>query len=432
MGASLHYTSLSFSSVETALSPRIPAPPLRDGAIAGLNNVGIAAVQDDHWDRLTRLNSLLTQELTPQETYLDLTNRHAQYFYMNRHPALAVTAPYNMVAPAQQRRALADLSLDPPRLALLEADNIVQDGGGLALRNPLLYRFVVDNYVPTWQAEFVVGHRKRDVPANGGENIQMQIGNLTDVNWDKGVNRSQAGIVLAKLTPIVAVSVGSQVRLANGEFRKVTGLSREDGAIWLDGATLDPTTIGAPKHIVVTIETGLQHEFKMALLEKAFAVSDLASIPVAWGKSEVSLSRRMVLVKAFESIEPAAQDLVPQSGSYRISGNDPSLSFDISSLGISGHDAGLLRFAFRCLGRSSVPRIQVFWWGDAQAGPSEAASLRFTADTGILIVPMDASPRWLTMKQIRGLRFDLDNPAACHGISIKNIALYQRKAVLED
>lgn len=84
---------------------------------------------------------------------------------------------------------------------------------------------------------------------------------------------------------------------------------------------------------------------------------------------------------------------------------------------------------FFCLKKNSEPRIQAFWWGDEQTGSTEAASLRFTADNGVLIVPVDAYPRWLTLSNIRGVRINLDNAAACGAITVSNVALYQRKAL---
>ncbi|MGZ9042755.1 MAG: hypothetical protein ACXW27_18190, partial [Allosphingosinicella sp.] len=83
---------------------------------------------------------------------------------------------------------------------------------------------------------------------------------------------------------------------------------------------------------------------------------------------------------------------------------------------------------FACLQETSTPRLQVFWWGDEQAGPNEAASLRLTADDGVLIVPLDAFPRWLTLDRVRGLRLDLDDTAACGAMIVKDFAFHQRAA----
>ena len=48
-------------------------------------------------------------------------------------------------------------------------------------------------------------------------------------------------------------------------------------------------------------------------------------------------------------------------------------------------------------------------------------------ENGTLIVPLDASPWWLGLRQVKGLRFDLDNASACRAFSVENISLYRRE-----
>ncbi len=107
-------------------------------------------------------------------------------------------------------------------------------------------------------------------------------------------------------------------------------------------------------------------------------------------------------------------------------GKDPHLLFDISSLGVTGRNAGLLKFEFNCVGNNTEPRLQIYWWGDERDGPFEASSVKFTGENGILIVPLDASPWWLGLSKVKGLRFDLDNASACIAFKITNISLFQR------
>jgi len=220
------------------------------------------------------------------------------------------------------------------------------------------------------------------------------------------------------------LSVGTEVLLGNGERRKITKVWKEGSAIYVDGARLNPSVIGAP-YVIEFV--GLESERKMALFEKAFGVPELGKIPVAWGKSEDSLLNKMELVKKLDSISPSIHDLALENGAYKIVGSAPQLFFDISVSPVSGRDAGLLRFEFTCMNKTTQPNIQVFWWGDKQPGSTEAASLRFTADDGTLIVPLDAYPRWLLLDGIQGIRIGLDNAAACGAISVKNISLYQRR-----
>ena len=66
------------------------------------------------------------------------------------------------------------------------------------------------------------------------------------------------------------------------------------------------------------------------------------------------------------------------------------------------------------------------WWGDQQSAPDAAANLTFTAADGVLIVPLDAYPRWLTLQRVRGLQIMPVDPNACGAFGITNVALYQR------
>jgi hypothetical protein len=86
---------------------------------------------------------LLDRVLDPHETYLDLTNRHAHYFYVERRPPIETGAFYNLVTEAQQVRAVAALRRVPPPAVLVAADNTTLDGGPVGLRSHLLYRHVL-------------------------------------------------------------------------------------------------------------------------------------------------------------------------------------------------------------------------------------------------------------------------------------------------
>ncbi|MDR2689649.1 MAG: hypothetical protein LBB76_07830 [Azoarcus sp.] len=159
IAASLGGMDFSPRTLTRALTEtKITTLSLRDGTSAGLTNIGKAQVEDEHWDRLVRLNALLNAHLEPGAPYLDLTSRNAHYFYLDRHPVVGVSAPYNMVSIARQKQEVERLKANLPDIALLEADNIIHDGGGLALRNPYLYRFVVDHYIPRDEGGFIVGY----------------------------------------------------------------------------------------------------------------------------------------------------------------------------------------------------------------------------------------------------------------------------------
>jgi hypothetical protein len=426
MSASLNYSHLSFSSLVSAASSRVGTGPLRDAYSAGMPNIGKAYVQDEQWDRLTRLNALLEKKLTQDETYLDLTSRNAQYFYLNRRPITAVTAPYNMASPSQQRRAIEQLAQNLPRLALLDGANIIHDGGGLALRNPYLYRFILDNYSPMFEDGFIIGYKKMEM-ANGHElKIDASVKNLTDANWDRGISRREPAVIVADPVLTSFLTTDMQVRIGTGDTRKIKRIQAENNVIWLDGPAINPNIAGYPNRLQIAVNPQIENEYRVALFEKAFAQSDLGKIPVAWGRSEKSLQKKMTLIHKFDGFSPTLHQLISEDESYKPTGPDPQLNFDISSLSLAGRNAGLLRFDFSCMKKSADPRIQVFWWGDDREGSFEASSIRFTADDGTLIVPLDASPRWMMTQHIKGIRIDLDIASACNAFRVRDIGLFQR------
>ncbi|MGQ7939364.1 hypothetical protein [Paraburkholderia sp. D1E] len=426
MSATLNYTTLAFSTAVSATSPVIGIGPVKYGADVGMPNVGVAMVQDEQWARFVKLNALLNSKLAPGVGYLDLTSHNAQTFYFGRPVTMAVTAPYNMAPVRQQQRAVERLSRDLPSVALLAADNITYDGGGLALRDPVLYRFVMDHYTPVWADGTILGFSTPAMAADQGRHITVATRNLTDDKWDRGVSRSDAALSLDAGTPMSAFTVGTDLSLRNGEMRKVTRLSAEQHVIWLDGGPLDPSQAGYPGVVDVTLEPAVEADFRAALQDASFSTADLAEIPVAWGRSDKSLSKKMTQVATFDALTPIAHDLSLESGTYKVTGANPQLSYDVSALGVSGHGAGLLRFEFACLDRHATPRFKITWWGDKQPGPSDAAQLMFTADNGVLIVPIDAYPRWLTLGRVKGLQMTLADPNACGAVEIKHVALYQR------
>lgn len=425
MSSLLGLGSVSFTNLVSAASPVKHVAALRDTAAAGLPNIGTAQVQDTHWDRITRLNALLDSRLEPDETYLDLSSRNAQYFYVDRLPPVPITAPYNLVSPTQQKRAVENLS-EPPKIALLQADNITYDGGGIALRNPYLYRFVVKHYTPRLEKGFIVGYRKADVADHTYDTIIAEVNDVTDDNWHKGSNRYKAGLSLSDPTLVSMLQTGDQIRLPNGQTKTITGFTLERAELWLDG---DPIPFSDANHtdtVQVLTNSRTVREYVASLLHRSFSVSDLQKIPASWGNSKDSLAGKMALIKDMSDLTPNLHQLSPVDGAYRVDGLEPQLTFDISALGLSGRDIGLLKLDFTCTGKNAMPKLQVFWWGDGRDQAFEQSSMSFTGEDGTLIVPVDASPWWLTLKKIKGIRIELQNAQACHTFSVGQIALYQR------
>ena len=116
---------------------------LVNGSSIGLPQLGSAVVNPIHLARLSAIESVLDAVLDPRETYLDLTGRHAHYFYLNRRPPIETGSVYNLVTETQQLRAISRLSKDPPPAVLIGAENMLGDGTPASLRSNLLYRYLL-------------------------------------------------------------------------------------------------------------------------------------------------------------------------------------------------------------------------------------------------------------------------------------------------
>jgi hypothetical protein len=121
----------------------------------GLHSVDQAILEPKHYKRLEELKHTLDKVLNPNETYLDLTNRNADYFYLDRQPPIQSGAFYNIPAESQQIRAIERLKNVNPPLVLLWADSVWHDGKSPALDTPLLFRACLTEYMPAKVGNFL-------------------------------------------------------------------------------------------------------------------------------------------------------------------------------------------------------------------------------------------------------------------------------------
>lgn len=423
LSAMLVPTQISLSQLRAATLSAVPTGPLVDGPRAGLHGLGVTMIDDVHLGRLQTLRRILDEELPPGQPYLDLSSRNAQYFYFSRVPPVATTAPYNMASPTQQRQAVERLAARPPQVVVMEAANVNHDGGGIALRNPILHRFVLDHYVPVYRRDFVIG-RLRGSAGTAAHAVELD-GRIIGAGRSEGSATALGGeeLRVEDHFAIPFLAPGDVLRLPDGDGRRIVNLT-PDGLVTLDGPL--QTRPAGQVRFIWEGEPSRLGGYRSALLEFAFERRDLLALPVAWGRSETSLARRMVHRHAIPE-QPASLHGLSREGYWlRVTGGDPFATFDLSPLQVSGGSVDLIRLRFACRGQRATPRLQLFWWGGAQTHPSEILSLRLMASNGPLIVPMFAAHRWSSMPSISGLRIDLDNPDACDAIQIVELSLLAR------
>lgn len=415
------------SRLTSAIAQRIKTPPLRDAAKEGFPNIGLAHVTADHWARLSKLKQLLDAQLAPTEAYLDLTSRNAHYFYFNRLPPVPITAPFNMPHPDQQKRAVRILTASTPRVALFQADDIVGSLASLPIRNYYVYRFVMDAYLPRMEDRFILGYSRQSglLPPPESHILSAEIKDFTDDNWLNGISRNEPAVLLSDPVLVSMLQPGDSLRFADGKPRAVQRVWPEGSAVWFDADDPAPVTPIQQRFVEITVSPQVYQEYTASLFQRAFGLPDLLKLPIAWGRSARTLQGRMTLVGELPSPFQTFH-VSPMGDAYKVEGEDPQVSFDIAHFDVSGRQAGLLKFDFACRGQKAEPRLKVFWWGDGRGGAFEEASLRFTAENGTLIAPLDVSPWWYVLEHVKGIRIDLDNPQACEAFRLSNLGLYQR------
>jgi hypothetical protein len=109
---------------------------------------------------------------------------------------------------------------------------------------------------------------------------------------------------------------------------------------------------------------------------------------------------------------------------YTLKGNDPQIIYSTSASDVRTEGRDLLAFNFGCEGSGVQPRMQIFWWGGQQEGPSENNSVTMALHEGLNLIAIPGLSQFQGGNVLKGLRFDLSNPEACSKISFANLSAY--------
>ncbi len=127
-----------------------------DGNEIGLPRVGKVYANAQHINRHVALQKVLNKYLDDDDSYLDMTNRNAQYFYMQRKLPIESGAFYNLAHPEQGRRSVERLEAAPPKVILV-GSGLYHDGLRLSMRTYELYRWIVlADYTAIQEGEFTL------------------------------------------------------------------------------------------------------------------------------------------------------------------------------------------------------------------------------------------------------------------------------------
>jgi len=423
------------------LMPQIT--PLTVGKDIGIPNLGTGLSKPDHINRIRLLKTIADSFLDSKETFIDVSNRSALYYYLDRRIPIEAT-PYNLPHRAMQLRSVERLSDNPPPLAILSASNLNHDSGTVSLRTYYLYRWIMANYIPIKISEVIVGIHKSKISrfyARIADNQKIKdvipikrsiaIADITDGNWENGISRSTATFAIRNvdinhnlLRPL------SRLRLADGSTRliKSTAYSADYINVQVHGGLLDSKTIGYPGKVYfegsldITLPTNTEQIY---LWSQAFYLRELKKLPVAWGRTMDSLRSRLKLVTELDADTAILSDITRlRSQEYSLSGSTPSISFDLKPHAISGKTTGVLGFEMSCENQQPI-KIAVSWMGTATPQPISTAV--FNGENGQLLIPLDYAPSWLLSDKLSSIKLRLENASSCRKIHLADFALYSRR-----
>lgn len=390
----------------------------------GINNVGLAEIEPHHADRLLRVNSILKKYLKYREPYLDLTGNNAHYMYFDRPPAMSLTAPVNLASIAQQEREVTRLTQDPPQIALLMADNKREGEGKLALRNHILYRFVLSRYRAELHDGYVFAFL--DTARLSTAAITFMPMDRTDSEWQKGVHRKLPAVIIRDTLAIKFLQAGDRILLPDGKPAIISRIIPEDHMVWFDGKKFSPTSFESPNPMRVELDDTRKAQLSCNLMQLACSDEDLALLPTTWGRSASSLDKRMTTVHTFDTGRITLNKIRFGNGRYQPLGDSSYIEFHLAGATLNGKQAGLLSFDFTSNADKPARRMRISWLSDENKICGPGQSLMMTATNGRQIVPLDGFPSWLNAKNISAIRIALDDDHKSGAFSIANTRLEQR------
>jgi len=423
-GLILHSIDIRSANIKNTISFQNPSPSLMNMNIYGFDQIGFVHADKMHIERVKKIDSFINSNIGKNETFLNLTSRNALYFYLDKVPPVNIPAAYNMVPPAQQRRNIERLEKNIPPIALLFADNIIHDGGGLALRTPILYRWVIENYIPLEIDGVIYGISKKHALKEKYSVPVISYTGLTLVDVKRRLYRAEISGCTAKTL------IRKEDTVLLGDLKcEMLNVFVKDKKYFLEfilkRETIDLTQLKNQMLKWQPSEETLALYYAF-LFFKSTSVprGHLNLLPVAWGRSSENLLQKTDNVLPLGQPPVLLNNIKKEGTNYSITGKDSFLIFDIGSFNLRGKDADLLVLTLSIERRTKKYPMQIFWERKGEC-MNETDSIRLTAMSGDLIIPLDASSFWMLSPEIDKIRIDIDGPIGTK-FNIENISLRKR------
>ncbi|MDA8105308.1 MAG: hypothetical protein M0Z71_07965 [Nitrospiraceae bacterium] len=401
-----------------------------------LPHLGYLILDDDRAEGLHELRQILHEILLPGETYLDLTNHSARYFFLGYPVPVVEAAVYNAPSVATQERMIQQLVSQPPPVIIIDGDTISWDGPTVQLRANLLYRYIVKSYVPVKRGRYILliePKRGAKLSVLLPEDV-LTLSPVTNEDWSNGIsNRGKRPAILLKYSvDLLTLCPGDKIIFHHAHERTITSIS--GNVLSLDGPPLDPA--GEHRHVVSARRMhpvqlpGTQsavRDMRLALLDSAFRVEHLQKLPMAWGRSWKSLERhvretgRLVRIPGKNGVSrPLAKAPVPFT--------DSRVVFKPAPPGILGADAQYAVLDLKCKRAGALyPELALQWTNEDFPSYDDKRDIRFYAEQGVMVVPLDSSPRWVKGGRVNEISVRIVNPPACSDFAVSEIRLFKRK-----
>lgn len=115
-----------------------------DGSDIGLPNLGTIFIDKEKLNEIVSFKDTINSLLKDDETYFDLTNRSALYYYVNKPVPSLYSADYVSANYSMQSKVIGQVEKNNPPIAFIGPATRL-DGGPASIRSYRLYKWLLDN-----------------------------------------------------------------------------------------------------------------------------------------------------------------------------------------------------------------------------------------------------------------------------------------------
>ncbi len=366
-------------------SNTIPGGMLKvSGAEVGMTNLGLIYADPARLHEVKDFRNSLSQVISEDQTYFDLTNKQAHYFFGNKAVPALYSATFNVVNRKQQGRILGQLRAAPPAAVVIQP-SMNFDGFSSSLRSFYLYRNFVLNYNPVQVGKSTFMVNKSSSAFQGAATGTDKKRILSEVfahydlraipaNWGRSWDE-----VLSEINKVAEIDLDSFVELNNVESLG-TGIFKITEPLFDEVFYLRSYPDVTSAVVAGNLKSGFQH-YQM------------------YGKGEGRLPN-----ENFQA---------------------PFVNYDLSKLNISGREVDFVVLEISSVTDSKPIKELVLRW--SADGEWAANAVRFEIQGNRLVVPLSSFPDWLLATRLEILQ--VSAPKELKSFEIKQISLWRRNDI---